>query len=134
MVVNAENPLPWAKSAVFERSVVESPAGRALGEGPARYRSTSQAQQQSSSKPHQAPEVGPTPPGVVAVRVTICDQRHLHIGRAVESKGRRCLARGYLLQDRRGHGGVEGGRLAEGSPDQAELTHRFSVGDVRSVA
>jgi diketogulonate reductase-like aldo/keto reductase len=63
MVVNAENPLPCAKSTVFERSVVESSAARALGEGPARYRSTSQAQQQSLSKPHQAPEVGPTPPG-----------------------------------------------------------------------
>lgn len=102
----------------------------------------SQAQRQSLSKPHQAPEVGPSPPGhgpdlhhfFVTVRVTICDQRHLHIGRAVESKGRRCLARGYLLQNRGGHGGVEGGRLAEGSPDQAELAHRFSVGDARSVA
>lgn len=30
MVVNAENPLPWAKSTVFERSVVESSAARAL--------------------------------------------------------------------------------------------------------
>jgi hypothetical protein len=70
----------------------------------------------------------------VAVRVTICDKRHLHIGQAVESKGRRCLARGYLLQDRRGHGGVEGGRLAQGWPDQGELAHRFSVGDARSVS